>query len=74
MTLVELTKLWKENKLTDAEVIEEYQKIEVFHPIEEDDEIYYTCGNGNSWLEVTTINKFRREDVINFKKLVGEIR
>lgn len=74
MTLVELTRLWKNKEITDEEAVKEYKKIKVFKPIEEDGEIYYTNGNGNSWLEARMENNLKSEDIKNFKTLVGEIK
>lgn len=74
MTLIELTRLWKNKELTEEEVVREYQSIKVFTPVTEDGEIYYTNGNGNSWLEARTENNLKTQDIKNFKILVGEIK
>lgn len=74
ITLVELIRLWKNKELTEKEVIEEYKKIKMFKPIEEDGEIYYTNGNGNSWLEARIENDLTSQDIRDFKILVGEIK
>lgn len=74
MTLTELTRLWKNKELNEEEVIREYQDIKVFTPVTEDGEIYYTSGNGNSWLEARMENDLKSEDIKDFKTLVGEIK
>lgn len=71
MTLVELAKLWKENKISKEEAIKEYNKINVFNVVEEDGEIYYTNGNSNSWLEVSSLAELNRQEIIEFRKFVG---
>ena len=54
--------------------MKEYKKIKVFKPVTEDGEIYYTNGNGNSWLEARMENNLKSEDIKDFKTLVGEIK
>lgn len=71
MTLVELAKLWKDNKISKEEAIKEYNKIKVFKVVEEDGEIYYTNGNGNSWHEVSLLAKLKKQEIIDFRKFIG---
>lgn len=71
MKLVELAKLWKENKISQEEAIKEFNQINVFNVVEEDGEIYYTNGNGNSWLEVSSLAKLNRQEIIEFRKFIG---
>lgn len=73
MNLVELTKMWKDGRISDADTINEYKKIKVFSVTEEDGEIYYTNGNGNSWLEVKLNNKLNNKDIKAFRELVGDM-
>lgn len=73
MNLVELTEMWKDNKMTDNDIITEYKKIKVFSVTEEDGEIYYTNGNGNSWLEAKLNNRLNNKDIKAFRKLIGDI-
>ena len=74
MTLVELTRQWKDKELDNKEVAELFKKIKIFEPIEEGDEIYYTNGNDNSWLDVVADGYLTREERIKFKKVVGAIK
>lgn len=74
MTLVELTRQWKDKELDNKEVAELFKRIKIFEPIEEDDEIYYTNGNDNSWLDVVADGYLTREERIKFKKVVGAIK
>lgn len=73
MTLVELTRRWKDKKIDNKQAKELFKKIKIFEPIEEDDEIYYTNGNNNSWLDVVADGYLTREERIKFKKIVGAI-
>lgn len=73
MTLVELTRRWKDKKIDNKQAKELFKKIKIFEPIEEDDEIYYTNGNNNSWLDVVADGYLTREERIQFKKIVGAI-
>lgn len=73
MTLVELTRKWKDETLTDEEVIQEYENIDIYVPEEIDGEYFYTRGDDNSWLDVTTDNYLTRKERIKFKRKVGAI-
>lgn len=73
MTLVELTRKWKDGTLTDEEVLQEYKDIDVYLPEEIDGEYFYTRGDDNSWLDVTTDNYLTRKERIKFKRKVGAI-
>ena len=74
MTLVELTRQWKDKEIDNKKATELFKKIKIFEPIEEDDEIYYTNGNDNSWLDVVADGYLTREERIQFKKVVGAIK
>lgn len=73
MTLVELTRKWKDGILTDEEVIKEYKGIDIYVPEEIDGEYFYTRGDDKSWLDVTTDNYLTRKERIKFKRKVGAI-
>lgn len=73
MTLVELTRRWKDKKIDNKQAKELFKKIKIFEPIEEDNEIYHTNGNDNSWLDVVADGYLTREERIQFKKIVGTI-
>lgn len=76
MRLVELAQKWKDGKISSEETLKEFNKITVFKPIEEDDEdeCYYTAGNGNSWLEVETDTNLTRAERIDFKRVLRLIK
>lgn len=74
MTLVELSRLWKDGKISNKEAQEAFKKIKIFEPIEEDGEFYFTNGNGNSWLDVTVDNYLSWDEKVEFKRAVGCIK
>lgn len=74
MTLVELTRQWKDKEIDNKKATELFKKIKIFEPVEEDDEIYYTNGNDNSWVDVVADGYLTREERIQFKKVVGAIK
>ena len=73
MTLVELTRRWKDGTLTDDEVLQEYRNIDVYVPEKVDGEYFYTRGDDNSWLDVTADGYLTRLERIIFKRKVGAI-
>ena len=70
MTLVELSRLWKDGKVSDEEARRAFKKIKIFEPIVEDGETYYTNGNNNSWLDVVADDYLNRDERIKFKKIL----
>nr|WP_072537794.1 hypothetical protein [Anaerococcus mediterraneensis] len=74
MTLVELARLWKDGKISNEDAQKAFKKIEIFEPIKEDGEIYWTCGNGNSWLDLTADNYLDRDERFEFRRALGLIK
>lgn len=70
MTLVELAKHYKNKTLDIIDIQKQIQNIRIFKPIEEDDEIIYTIGNGNSWLEVKLYSGLSSKEIIEFRKIL----
>lgn len=70
MTLVELSRLWKDGKVSDEEALRAFKKIKIFEPIVEDGETYYTNGNNNSWLDVVVDDYLNRDERIKLKKIL----
>ena len=73
MTLVELTRRWKDGTLTDDEVLQEYRNIDVYVPEKVDGEYFFTILEDNSWLDVTADGYLTRLERIIFKRKVGAI-
>lgn len=71
MTLVELTRKWKDKELSKKEIIEEYKKIKVYQPEEIDGDFFYTRGDGNAWADVTSDGYLNRKERIELKRQLG---
>ena len=73
MTLVELSRLWKDGKISDEGVQEAFEKIEIYTPESVDGEVFWTRGDDNAWLDIVADDYLNREERIEFKKIVGLI-
>lgn len=70
ITLVELAKKWINKEITDEEAREIYNTLNIYEPEEIDDEIFWTCGNGNAWLDVEADENISAKDFYRFNNII----
>lgn len=70
ITLVELAKKWINKEVTDEEAKEIYDTLNIYEPEEIDDEIFWTCGNDNAWLDVEADENISTEDFYRFNNII----
>lgn len=70
ITLVELAKKWINKEITDEEAREIYNTLNIYEPEEIDDEIFWTCGNDNAWLDVEADENISTEDFYRFNNII----
>lgn len=70
ITLVELAKKWINKEITDEEAREIYSTLNIYEPEEIDDEIFWTCGNDNAWLDVEADENISTEDFYRFNNII----
>lgn len=70
ITLVELAKKWINKEITDEEARKIYGTLNIYVPEKVDDEIFWTCGNDNAWLDVEAEEDISTEDFYKFNKII----
>lgn len=70
ITLVELAKKWINKEIADEEAREIYNTLNIYEPEEIDDEIFWTCGNDNAWLDVEADENISTEDFYRFNNII----
>lgn len=70
ITLVELAMKWINKEITDQEARKIYSTLNIYEPEKIDDEIFWTCGNNNAWLDVEAEKDISTEDFYRFNNII----